>query len=37
MGNLKSVLISAGATIVVMAIVFRVDALRAFVTNAKTA
>lgn len=33
--HIKSALISAAATIVVMAIVYRVDALRNFVTNAK--
>lgn len=33
--HLKSALISAGTTILVMAIVFRVAALRNFVTDAK--
>lgn len=32
--HLKGALIAAGTTILVMAIVFRVDALRKFVTNA---
>lgn len=34
--HLKSALIGAAATIVTMAIVFRVDALRKFVTNSAT-
>ncbi len=33
--HLKSALVSAATTIIVMAIVFRVDALRNFVTNVK--
>ncbi len=32
--HIKSALVAAGTTIVIMAIVFRVDALRKFVTNA---
>lgn len=31
--HIKSALIAAGTTIAIMAIVFRVDALRKFVTN----